>query len=130
MAKEWEAILSILGNHQTKLSVAVTACWVERNGDLIPFPKKFPEEAKVLKEMLRSAGFRDQEIRPIGSLGAVMHDLLYVAFGYAIIRKKPNLSFILRISLSILKPIFSCIDSITREHKTYITTGYFVIAHK
>jgi len=49
-ALEWRQIFEVLEKYSAKVTVAVTAAWVERNGDLIPFPEKFPEEAECLKQ--------------------------------------------------------------------------------
>ena len=51
-AAQWEAILAALADAQAKLTVAVTAGWVERDGRVVPFPAKFPAEARVLREGL------------------------------------------------------------------------------
>lgn len=48
----WAQTFEVLRRFQAKLTVAVTACWVEGNGDLTPFPNKFPQEAAILKEGL------------------------------------------------------------------------------
>ena len=48
-ADDWGKVFRILQNYSAKLTVAVTAAWVERDGRLIPFPEKFPEEADILK---------------------------------------------------------------------------------
>lgn len=50
---EWEAVFSLLRKHRAKLTVAVTAAWVESDGSLIEFPEKFPEEAAVLRRGLQ-----------------------------------------------------------------------------
>lgn len=50
---EWDEVLEVLQRHGAKLTVGVTAAWVERDGRLIPFPEKFPVEAKALKEGLK-----------------------------------------------------------------------------
>jgi len=34
---------------KVKLTVGITACWVTYDGDLIPFPEKYPEQADLLK---------------------------------------------------------------------------------
>jgi len=47
---EWEDVFKILDPHNAKLTVAVTAAWTESQDDLIPFPEKFPDEARILKE--------------------------------------------------------------------------------
>lgn len=83
-----------------------------------------------LRELFSAAGFQDPDIEPVGSLGAVIHDILYVACGYAMVSKNAGLSRILRIWLTIFRPVFSGLDSITRGHKNHITTGYFIIARK
>lgn len=48
-AQEWYQIFEILHQYRARLTVGITASWVEWNGKLVPFPKKFPEEAKGLK---------------------------------------------------------------------------------
>lgn len=53
-AKNWEEIINILDRTNSKITVAVTAAWVEKNGDLTPFPKKFPKQAAILKKALQS----------------------------------------------------------------------------
>src|SRR5262247_2225095 len=50
---QWEAILVLLRDAGATLTVAVTAGWVERTGDVTPFPAKFPEQARVLREGVR-----------------------------------------------------------------------------
>ncbi len=47
---EWQGFLKIFKEHKIKPIVAITACWVDKNSQLIPFPENFPFEAKVLKE--------------------------------------------------------------------------------
>jgi hypothetical protein len=48
-AAEWERILGALSDAGAKLTVAVTAGWVERGGRIVPFPEKFPAAARVLR---------------------------------------------------------------------------------
>lgn len=48
-AAKWSQIFEILKEFDAKLTVAVTACWVDKNGNLEPFNEKFPEQAHVLK---------------------------------------------------------------------------------
>ena len=48
----WAHTYEVLRKFQAKLTVAITACWVEGNGNLIPFPEKFPQEASILREGL------------------------------------------------------------------------------
>lgn len=49
-AQEWAAIYRLLEQFEAKLTVGVTAAWVESEQQLIPFPERFPEEASMLKE--------------------------------------------------------------------------------
>jgi len=46
----WNRILEIIDQHNAFLTVGVTANWVEEDSTLVPFPEKFPNEAKILKE--------------------------------------------------------------------------------
>jgi peptidoglycan/xylan/chitin deacetylase (PgdA/CDA1 family) len=48
-AAEWEAILRALADAGARLTVAVTAGWVERDGRIVPFPTKFPDQARALR---------------------------------------------------------------------------------
>ena len=48
-AREWEQIINLLSEYKAKLTVGVTAAWVNFSGEKIPFFKKFPDEAAVLK---------------------------------------------------------------------------------
>jgi hypothetical protein len=47
---QWELLLSLLHKYGAKLTVGITANWVERNGDCVPFDKKFPSEASIIRE--------------------------------------------------------------------------------
>tara|TARA_B100000886_G_C20313890_1_gene445045 strand:- start:6 stop:725 length:720 start_codon:yes stop_codon:yes gene_type:complete len=49
-AKEIDKLILIMHEANKKLAVAVTAAWILPNNNLIPFNKKFPEQAKILKE--------------------------------------------------------------------------------
>jgi len=49
-AEEWKAVLDLLEQHDARLTVAVTATWVDSEDSLIPFPERFPDQAAVLKE--------------------------------------------------------------------------------
>lgn len=53
-AAEWSEFLDIFAQHEIVPIIAVTAAWVEKDGTLTPFPKKFPEEAALLKEAYRN----------------------------------------------------------------------------
>ncbi len=48
--KEWEQFLKIFEQNNIKPIIAITACWVEKDGNLTPFPEKFPKQAKLLKQ--------------------------------------------------------------------------------
>ena len=50
---DWQRIFAILKKHKASMTIGITACWVERDGSLIPFPEKFPKEAGILKKGLR-----------------------------------------------------------------------------
>ena len=47
---QWQQVLNLLRNFSAKLTVGITAVWVERNGETVPFPDKFPAQAGVIKE--------------------------------------------------------------------------------
>lgn len=47
---EWREFLQIFREHHIVPLVAITACWVDEQARLIPFPEKFPDEAAVLKQ--------------------------------------------------------------------------------
>ena len=51
-AAQWEEILAALSGAGARLTVAVTAGWVERDGRVVPFPEKFPAQARVLRQGL------------------------------------------------------------------------------
>lgn len=48
-AEQWTKIFDVIRKFNAKLTVAVTAAWVEKDGQLTPFPEKFPAQAAVLK---------------------------------------------------------------------------------
>jgi peptidoglycan/xylan/chitin deacetylase (PgdA/CDA1 family) len=47
---DWIKILGLLEKHGARMTVAVTACWVESDARLVPFPEKFPRQAAILKQ--------------------------------------------------------------------------------
>lgn len=53
-ATEWRQIVGLLSSTSARLTVAVTAAWVEDDGTLTPFPAKFPEVTAVLREGVRA----------------------------------------------------------------------------
>jgi hypothetical protein len=48
-AAEWERILGALEAAGARMSVGVTAGWVEADGRVVPFPLKFPDAAAVIR---------------------------------------------------------------------------------
>jgi len=48
--EEWIEFLEIFNQYKIVPIVSITACWVEKDSSLTPFPKKFPEEAQILKK--------------------------------------------------------------------------------
>ncbi len=52
-ADELSQLFDVLQKFNAKLTVAVTAAWVERDGSLVPYPEKFPHQAAVLKKAVR-----------------------------------------------------------------------------
>lgn len=48
-AAEWTEICGVLARARAKLTVAVTAAWVDGQGRLVPFPVRFPGAAAALK---------------------------------------------------------------------------------
>ncbi len=45
----WDKILEILKKNNAKVTMAITAAWVEKNDSLTPFTEKFPKQAEILK---------------------------------------------------------------------------------
>ena len=48
-ADEWERVLVELGDAGARMTVAVTAGWVEADGTIVPFPRKFPDAAVTIR---------------------------------------------------------------------------------
>ena len=48
-ASEWREILELLAATGRRLTVAITAAWVEDGGTLTPFPEKFPEVTETIR---------------------------------------------------------------------------------
>ncbi len=48
-AAEWERILTALEGARAAMTVGVTAGWVETDGRIVPFPRKFPDAAAVIR---------------------------------------------------------------------------------
>jgi peptidoglycan/xylan/chitin deacetylase (PgdA/CDA1 family) len=51
---EIEAILNVLERHEAKLTVGVTAAWVNWDGSLTPYPERFPAQAEVLRDGIQA----------------------------------------------------------------------------
>ena len=47
--QEFESIFDFLSKNQIKMTIAITATWVDYDGNLIPYPEKFPEQSKLIK---------------------------------------------------------------------------------
>ena len=53
-AHDWEEVCDLLDRYSGKLTVGITAGWVEASGVITPFPKKFPRQADVIKRGMSS----------------------------------------------------------------------------
>lgn len=49
-SEEWIRFLEIFDKYKIIPIISITACWVEKDSSLVPFPEKFPEEAQILKD--------------------------------------------------------------------------------
>jgi len=47
---DWRKILAILKCFNMKITVGMTACWVEKDNSLVSYPEKFPKAAEVIKQ--------------------------------------------------------------------------------
>ncbi len=52
--EQWKKIIELLSSYNFKLTVAITASWVDENNNLIPFPEKFPNQANLLKDAFKN----------------------------------------------------------------------------
>ena len=99
---------------------------------LTPIPGDY-SEARMryttvsLKEMCEQAGFNVQSIESMGSVGAVIYDILRVAGGYASNNKRRT---IIGVLLPFFRPLFYLMDKLYLSQKDFINTGYFLIAKK
>ncbi|EPR37169.1 polysaccharide deacetylase [Desulfovibrio sp. X2] len=73
-AADWDRIFRLLELREARCTVAVTACWVEDDGRLVPYPEKFPEAARRLREGAR-AGL--VEIANHGLTHCILKDRLF-----------------------------------------------------
>jgi hypothetical protein len=53
-ARDWDGILEALAAAGSRMTVAITAGWVERDGSIVPFPGKFPEAAAAIRTGVRA----------------------------------------------------------------------------
>lgn len=53
-ADEWHRVFDLLLKYSARITIAVTATWVEKDGTLTPFPEKYPYELAALKTGLES----------------------------------------------------------------------------
>ncbi|MFN0247161.1 MAG: polysaccharide deacetylase family protein [Kofleriaceae bacterium] len=51
-AADWDEAFRILVRFRSRITIGITAAWVEDDGSLIPFPEKFPREAAAIGEGL------------------------------------------------------------------------------
>ena len=73
-APEWEGVLEALEAAGSRMTVAITAGWVETDGSITPFPRKFPDAASVL----RTAAHRNLvEVANHGYTHCVLRDRLF-----------------------------------------------------
>ena len=50
-AADWESVLDALEARGSRMTVGITAGWVARDGRVIPFPRKFPDQAAALRDL-------------------------------------------------------------------------------
>jgi peptidoglycan/xylan/chitin deacetylase (PgdA/CDA1 family) len=53
-AAEWVRICRVLDDRRAKLTVAVTAAWVEAEDRLVPFNERFPDAAAAMRDGVRA----------------------------------------------------------------------------
>jgi SAM-dependent methyltransferase len=83
-----------------------------------------------IRELAATAGLVVSELREMGGLGAVLHDLFHVYLGYAAGGSKALRLRFGRRALSALVPIFRWMDSGSSPQRRFIHTGYFAILRK
>ncbi len=74
-AAEWETILASLEATGSRMTVAVTAGWVEADGSVVPFPRKFPDAAAAVRGGARRGLL---EIANHGYTHCVLNDRRYL----------------------------------------------------
>ncbi len=73
-AGQWEEILAALEVAGARMTVGITAGWVEADGSVVPFPKKFPGAAAVIR---RGAERGLLEVANHGYTHCVLQDRLF-----------------------------------------------------
>lgn len=71
---EWRAVLEALEGAGSRMTVGITAGWVERDGRVVPFPVKFPDAASVISEGARRGLL---EVANHGYCHCVLQDRLF-----------------------------------------------------
>lgn len=79
------------------------------------------------RAILADMGFLDVEIAPMGGLGSVIHDLLYVAFNHIQNRVGRGVGHLM---LRYSRWFFHLVDVVFSSSGSLITTGYFLTARK
>jgi len=51
--EHWERTIELANKYNAKITVGVTATWVERDGSMIPYPEKYPKQAEILKQAMK-----------------------------------------------------------------------------
>ncbi len=51
-SEDWIRIINFLSQNNVILNVALTACWVNKEGNLIKFNEKFPSQTEVIKDAI------------------------------------------------------------------------------
>jgi len=83
-----------------------------------------------LEEISGRSGFEVVEVEEMGSLGAVLHDLLQAYLGYAS-NNSANLPFrVARRLLALGMPLFRLLDARSGRQRRWINTGYFIVMRK
>ena len=80
-----------------------------------------------LMKLFKEAGFEDQEIHIMGSVGSVIFDILKVSFGYA---RSSRIAGLTIYFLYLFKPFFKLLDRMFFKQNRFINTGYFAILKK
>jgi SAM-dependent methyltransferase len=83
-----------------------------------------------LRELSLAAGFEVERLETMGSLGAVVHDLLHASLAYAGSNGGRGPSRLMSSLLGFSFPFFRALDAFTGRQGKYINTGYFLSLRK